>query len=188
MYLIREATHQDIDFLTEADLLVGVEDEPETTPTIDTLTVQECAARREKIAGFINTPDKGAWLCVDDQSGENAGMILCRFRHRWQEDFAGPSNQVFQQLEPAVFSADGAFCEIFQLWVHPAHRRQGIATRLKRYLETVARVRSISMIYTHTLARNKHVLALNHKLGYREVRRGPIWDEWERVSLVKYLS
>jgi len=44
------------------------------------------------------------------------------------------------------------------------------------------------MIYTHTEHTNTHVLALNEKLGYHEVRRGPIWDEIERVSLVKYLA
>jgi hypothetical protein len=43
------------------------------------------------------------------------------------------------------------------------------------------------MIYTHTEERHAHVLALNQKLGYREVRRGPIWDDVIRVSLVKYL-
>ena len=35
--------------------------------------------------------------------------------------------------------------------------------------------------------RRTHVIELNHKLGYREIRRGPIWDEIVRVSLVKYL-
>jgi hypothetical protein len=46
------------------------------------------------------------------------------------------------------------------------------------------------MIYTHTEERHAHVLALNQKLRYREVRRGPIWDDVirvSRVSLVKYL-
>ncbi len=37
-------------------------------------------------------------------------------------------------------------------------------------------------------ASNQHVIELNHKLGYREIRRGPIWDEIVRVSLVKDLS
>jgi hypothetical protein len=43
------------------------------------------------------------------------------------------------------------------------------------------------MVYTHTEARHAHVLALNHKLGYREVRRAPIWDQVNRVGLVKDL-
>jgi hypothetical protein len=43
------------------------------------------------------------------------------------------------------------------------------------------------MIYTDTEAANGHVLALNEKLGYGEVRRGPIWDKVVRVSLVKNL-
>jgi hypothetical protein len=34
----------------------------------------------------------------------------------------------------------------------------------------------------------QNVLALNRKMGYREVRRGPIWDEVVRVSLVKQVD
>ena len=60
MYFIREATHQDIDFLTEADLLVGVEDESETTPPLDTLTTQERATHCQKIAGGYCHPLKKA--------------------------------------------------------------------------------------------------------------------------------
>lgn len=187
MYRIREATHKDIDFLTEADLLVGVEDEPETADAAANMTPRERADHRQKIGAFIGAADKGAWICEDEHTGENGGMILCRFRNRWRENFSGPSSLIFQMLEPSIFPADGAFCEIFQLWVHPAHRRQGLARRLKKHLEQVVRDRGISMIYTHTLARNHYVLTLNRKLGYREVRRGPIWDDWERVSLVKYL-
>jgi hypothetical protein len=29
---------------------------------------------------------------------------------------------------------------------------------------------------------------MNLKLGFKEVRRGPIWDEFVRVSLVKVLE
>jgi len=29
---------------------------------------------------------------------------------------------------------------------------------------------------------------MNHNLGYREVQRGPIWDEVVRVSLIKRLG
>ena len=47
--------------------------------------------------------------------------------------------------------------------------------------------RGAGLVYTHTEMRNAHVLALNAKLGYREVRRGPIWDAVIRVSLVKAL-
>lgn len=44
------------------------------------------------------------------------------------------------------------------------------------------------MIYTHTEALNDHVLEMNRKLGYQEVRRGPLWDDVIRVSLVKWLD
>jgi hypothetical protein len=45
----------------------------------------------------------------------------------------------------------------------------------------------VKLVYTHTEETNPHVLELNKKLGYVEVRRGPIWDEVVRVSLVKTL-
>lgn len=45
----------------------------------------------------------------------------------------------------------------------------------------------MNLIYTHTEERNQHVVDLNVKLGYKEVRRGPIWDDIVRISLVKHL-
>ena len=62
-----------------------------------------------------------------------------------------------------------------------------MGTRLKGELERESRSRGIRLIYTHTETTNGHVIDLNLKMGYREVRRGPIWDEVERVSLVKDL-
>ena len=46
----------------------------------------------------------------------------------------------------------------------------------------------VHALYTHTEERNTHVIEMNLKLGYREVRRGPIWDEIVRVSLIKRLD
>ena len=43
-------------------------------------------------------------------------------------------------------------------------------------------------MYTHTEEENAHVIELNLKLGYFEVRRGPIWDEITRVSVIKHLG
>ena len=48
-------------------------------------------------------------------------------------------------------------------------------------------VRGIMTMYTHTEKRNTHLIDLNLKLGYFEVRTGPIWDEIPRVSLMKHL-
>jgi 8-oxo-dGTP pyrophosphatase MutT (NUDIX family) len=110
-------------------------------------------------------------------------MILYRLRNRLTESFN--NNEVFGQLEARLFPEDGRFCEIFQLWVDPAYRRQGIARRLKTHLETECGRRGVQMIYTHTLATNQPVLNLNRQLGYVEVRRGSIWDDAIRVSLVK---
>lgn len=47
--------------------------------------------------------------------------------------------------------------------------------------------RQVGAIYTHTEAVNEHVIALNKKLGYAEIYCGPMWDEIERVVLLKNL-
>jgi hypothetical protein len=39
----------------------------------------------------------------------------------------------------------------------------------------------------NTEADNRHVIELNRKLGYMEVRHGPIWDDVIRVSLIKHV-
>jgi GNAT superfamily N-acetyltransferase len=135
---------------------------------------------RELIASFID--HDGAVVAVT--RGARIGSILWRLR-----DLAGVESwSVFRELDRSCFPADGAFAEIFQLWVDPQYRRRGIATMLERAVEMEARSSGAGMIYTHTEARHEHVLALNHKLGYREVRRGPIWDAVVRVSLIKRLA
>ncbi|MCA9707487.1 MAG: GNAT family N-acetyltransferase, partial [Myxococcales bacterium] len=93
--------------------------------------------------------------------------------------------RVLSTLPAGWWSPDDRFAEVFQLWVEPTHRRQGIATGLKRHLEARARTRGIGIVYTHTLADDEHVLALNRRLGYVEVRRGGLWDSQVRVSLIK---
>jgi ribosomal protein S18 acetylase RimI-like enzyme len=54
-----------------------------------------------------------------------------------------PGYEIFHELDRSLFPADGRFLEIFQLWVHPSHRRAGLATALKRALEAEAGARGI---------------------------------------------
>lgn len=42
------------------------------------------------------------------------------------EDF-----EIFNELDRDLFPSDGSFLEIYQLWVSPAYRRKGLATKLK---------------------------------------------------------
>jgi ribosomal protein S18 acetylase RimI-like enzyme len=179
--IIRRATQADIPFLTRADLLVGAEEDGvETPPELN----DENAYRQHwaKIADFVSNAQKGAWI-GQTEDGQPVGMILCRFRNRLTESFG--DDEVFSQLDAGIFPKDGRFCEIFQLWVGPAYRRKGVARQLKIHLETESWRRGIEMIYTHMLATNQPVLTLNRQLGYTEVRRGPIWDDAIRVSLIK---
>jgi ribosomal protein S18 acetylase RimI-like enzyme len=182
MLTLRKATLADLDFLIEVDL----QDEGCESTYMDSWGPEERAEHRDKIAAFVSDPDKAAWVWEDTATGRLIGMSLWRYRNRLHETFAGWS--IFPQLDERLFPADGAFCEIFQLWVAPEYRRRGLASRLKQQAELESLRRGVLLLYTHTEERNTHVLALNLKLGYREVRRGPIWDDIVRISLIKPLG
>jgi ribosomal protein S18 acetylase RimI-like enzyme len=185
MFEIREATSSDIEFLTVADLKTGTEEDGVTIPA----EMQDKHAFRNhlaKMGAFVLDENKGAWVGVTREDDQRAGMILCRFRNRLTESF--DDSTIFDELDAAIFPKDGRFCEIFQLWVEPMYRRNGLALQLKGHLEAEALRRGVKMIYTHTRGSNLHVLELNRRLGYTEVRRGPIWDDVIRVSLVKQLQ
>ena len=172
-FQIRRGAANDLEFLVD----IEIADEG-VTPGYR--SNDDVARIRDLIATFID--HGGAVVAV--ASGTRIGAIVWRLRNIASVE---PSS-VFRKLDRSLFPADGSFAEIFQLWVDPQHRRRGIGTTLKRAVETEARSRGAGMIYTHTEARHEHVIALNHKLGYREARRGPIWDAIERVSLVKMLE
>jgi ribosomal protein S18 acetylase RimI-like enzyme len=173
---IRRATIADLDFLVKADLL-------ESGAPFGHR--ESAVAHRESMAAFILDDDKGAWVYEDTGESALLGMILCRYRNRLKENF--PDWSGFNYIDSALFPRDGNFCELFQLWVEPDYRRKGIATALKVQAEIDARARGVEMIYTHTVSAHTIVLHLNRKLGYTEVRRGKLWDDVERVSLIKSL-
>ena len=182
MLVLREAVLSDLDFLVAVDR----KDKGVTLPHLAQAGPEELAEHRSKIAAFISASDKAAWVYEDTEAKRLIGTVLWRYRNRLSETFEAWS--IFPQLAENLFPADGGFCEIFQLWVAPEYRRQGLATRLKQQAEVEALRRGITLMYTHTEARNLHVIELNLKLGCREVRRGPMWDEAVRVSLIKLLG
>ena len=172
---MRRATANDLDWLVRVDL----QDEGVTPGYRGSWGEPEIEAHRQLILSFILS----GGACIAEKAASPVGAILWRIRHL---ELVDPES-VFRRIDAAVFPPNGTFAEVFQLWVDPQHRRVGIGTALKRSLETAARSQNIGLIYTHTEEANSHVLALNNKLGYREVRRGPIWDDVVRVSLVKNL-
>jgi ribosomal protein S18 acetylase RimI-like enzyme len=185
MITLRKAQPDDLNFLVETDLL---EDGYTPNPAEPPMTVTEQAAHRTKISAFVTGPNDAGWVAEDAATGAKVGMILVRFRDRQHEPNNEANRFLFRFLADSIFPEDGRFCEVFQLWVAPAYRRQGIATRLKRQIEEEARQRAIRMIYTYTETQNEHVIELNRKLGYQVVRCGPLWDETPRTSLVKWLD
>lgn len=178
MHFLRKATLADLDFLIQADL-----ESDGDLDAFSTWTPEAQQEHRQKIAGFVQEGEsKSAWVFVDTERDQPIGTISCCWRNR-SEQYG-----IFAELPEDLFPKDGRFCEIFQLWVDPAFRRRGLGTRLKEQVEVECRQRGVGMIYTHTEDRNQHVIELNLRLGYKEVRRGPIWDDVVRVSLVKRLS
>jgi ribosomal protein S18 acetylase RimI-like enzyme len=185
MITIRKAHPGDLDFLVATDLLGdGYTIDPDEPP----MTPAERAEHREKISAFVGGTADCGWIAEDDVDGVQVGMILVRFRDLVNEPETEANRFLLRFLDRSIFPEDGRFCEVFQLWVAPAYRRQGIATRLKTQIEEESRQREIWMVYTHTEARNAHVIELNRKLGYQIVRCGPLWDDVPRTSLVKWLE
>ena len=173
---IRIANLDDVDFMVQADIETDIED----TGDLSAFRDEEAIAHREKIQSFITDDDKGAWVAVDNN--ETIGTIFVRYRDYAE---AAKSSHIFHEIGSEVFPEDGRFCEVFQLRVSANYRKKGIASHLKRHVEIDARLRDVKLIYTHTAI--EHVVQMNLKLGYREVRRGTMWDETIRVSLVKDL-
>ena len=89
---------------------------------------------------------------------------MCRFRDLSVEGGDTPGIQFFLDLPDPFFTSKARFCEVFELWVAPEVRRQGLGTRLKGELESESRRRGIGLIYTHTETTNPHVIDLNRSI------------------------
>ncbi|OPA73670.1 hypothetical protein BVG16_26585 [Paenibacillus selenitireducens] len=175
---IRKADVDDLYFLVKIDL----KDEGITTDTDNIMSPQERLEHREKIRTFVMDEDRGA-LILEDQTNKVGTIMYCISCR----DKEYPWKTIFNELDRNLFQEDGRFLEIFLLWVHPSYRRIGHGTELKLKVEEEAELHGVNLIYTHTEERNMHVIELNNKLGYKEVRRGPIWDSVVRVSLIKHI-
>jgi len=187
--IIHRAGAEDLDFLVEKDL----DGEGYTVSPVEYVASdEEKQLHRAKIQAFVSEPAEAGWVAVDEDCGLRVGMILARYRDRQHEPDNEANRWLFRFLDVSTFPEDGRFCEIFNLWVDPAYRRRGLATRLKLAAEEEARRRGIQMMYTHTEASNRHVIELNLKLGYQVVRTGRLGfgvdDEVLRTSLVKWLT
>ncbi|CAG7644948.1 GNAT family N-acetyltransferase [Paenibacillus allorhizosphaerae] len=181
MQLMRKATITDHPFLVHIDL----KNDGYTVSDQAEMTTQQLEAHSNKIERFLTDPSKGAFIVEDSALNKPIGMIMYNIANR---DVTYPWKTVYSEIDRALFQSDGRFMEVFQLWVHPNYRRLGLATKLKRRLEEEAKSHQVNLIYTHTEEANHHVIELNEKMGYRKVRRGPIWDDVIRISLIKQLS
>jgi ribosomal protein S18 acetylase RimI-like enzyme len=180
MISLRKAIITDLDFMVHIDLI----DEGVTSTIEMQMAKEEKNQHREKIAKFLTDEDRGSFIYEDLNTKKQIGLIMYSITNR-DKDY--PWKTIYHELDRSLFQEDGRFVEIFQLWVDPNYRRSGLATKLKQKIEEVAQLKNVNLIYTHTEETNSHVIVLNQKLGYKEVRRGPIWDNIVRISLIKHL-
>jgi ribosomal protein S18 acetylase RimI-like enzyme len=194
VFIIRQANENDLDFIERIDL----EDEGGTTINKWTdLSPGQLKEHHLEMQKFVlassntgktewDTCPKFALLCTEKGSEKPIGLIMFLFRDMNNQTFN--HFEIFNKFDRDIFPPDGKICEIFQLWVAPEFRRKGIATALKNKAEETAIANNISMMYTHTLSINTHIVDMNMKLGYHVVREGPLWDREWRTSLVKKLN
>lgn len=181
MLQVRKAEEHDLNFLVWID----IKDEGVSSAYMANWTDAEWAAHRAQIAAYIAGEDKIAFVVEEKESLRRVAGIYADILQ--VEDVVGRW-RMFQTISTELFPGDGRFCCIFQLWVDPACRRQGLGSRLKKLVEAEAVRRQVGAIYTHTEVANEHVITLNKKLGYREIYRGAMWDDIERVALLKRLE
>ena len=81
----------------------------------------------------------------------------------------------------AVGRTWGRCCELQQLWVEPAHRRLGIATRLVREFESRAQERGCHIFYLETF--NFQAPDLYRSLGYEVAYQHAVYPH----GIVKYV-
>jgi ribosomal protein S18 acetylase RimI-like enzyme len=182
VYVIRPGRLDDFAFLYAVDR----EDEGISADFKAAWTEEEWESYRQRIRTYLSASDKVTLIAESFPPRTPLGVICALYRDIDTDEFEPTS--VFWKLPRSLFPSNGRFCEIYQLWVSPSCRRAGMAVNLKQALEVECQKHGIELIYTHTEINNIPAISLNHKLGYIEVRRGPTWDEVERVSLVKRLA
>jgi len=137
---------------------------------------------RSDLEGFGGDADKRGFIAIA-AGGSVAAFLLFFERDRSRNRFEG---DLIGRLPARLFPIDGRFLQVYELWVVPA-RGRGVATALKRVLEAIAQAEGVGMLYTVTEVVHATARRLNARLGYSEVYRGPMWDDVERVALVKRL-
>ena len=177
---LRAATPGDLNFLAWID----IKDEGVSSSYMANWSDAEWTRHRAIIAGFIEAPDKIAIVAEIGPSQRIGGAYATQRNRHFEGD---DPTSISLCLGADIFPADGWYCEMFQLWVDPSHRRKGLASRLKLAVEDEARRQGLTFICTATEVSNTGVIRLNERLGYRIARTGPVWDHVPRVSLVKDL-
>lgn len=170
--MIREINIKDIDFMVEVERLSeGYSSDHRDSDKM----------LHKKMLAFFDSKENGGFIYETDRP---VGLLLYSVAYT-DKDYSWPT--VYKEI-PKKYLWDNVLLGVYNLWVDPEFRRQGIASSLKNKLETFAIDQGFKQLFTHTELANEHVIKMNLKLGYDIVRVGPIWDESIRVSLLKPLT
>lgn len=69
---------------------------------------------------------------------------------------------------------DRPHAQVVGLWVHPEHRKQGVASKLKKRGEDWCLAQGITELRTNVFTANQTMVELNQRLGYEVVMVGMV--------------
>jgi GNAT superfamily N-acetyltransferase len=129
MLTTRPANAGDVNFLVWID----IKDDGVSSSYMANWADAEWAKHRLQIAAYISSEDKFAFVTEEIDTKRRVAGIYADILNvqgvvdRWR---------MFQTISTELFPEDGRFCAIFQLWVDPAYRRQGLGSHLKKWWKT----------------------------------------------------
>lgn len=123
-----------------------------------------CEAPAEWVAGHSYSADAVNRTVENLRSAERSSYVMLA---RNQEDEIVGMHWVQLEVRP-----EASFGNVFSLWVHPQYRQKGVATHLKELAELWLRRNGASEIRTNVYVKNRKMMTLNKKLGYKVVLVG----------------
>ncbi len=144
---------------------------------------QGAKAKREAlIRSFLEESQNFSF--VAQTANRSVGAIMVRTSNPSEPTV---TENTWKLLIPIIGSSM-RFAEIFDLWVEPEFRRQGIARELKSTLEAECKSRGIEWIFTFQHPENAEAIHMNEALGYEHIGSHAIYDAISRVCFLKRVA
>jgi ribosomal protein S18 acetylase RimI-like enzyme len=162
---IRHGTPNDLDFLLAIDR-ISFEREAAAWDRSEREALIERFTRNQYEFSLI------AW-----SDAHRIGGILLRHRSTSDSDLPDGTRSMVQPN----FGLNTAFVDIFDIWVDPLFRCQGVARSLKLAAEEECRARQVEWIFTFQHPDNRVAIRMNESLGYEHIGTTRMWDDIDRI-------